>query len=146
MSYENSYSLKVKNAELNQDVKYCSNCNINIPSTEPKFCSACGTELIESKLEYDGTDQIISEFRNRSEDANYLIKNNGETHCTGSGHSIEKDLVKFSEVYPTVLFELNIKWDSGFGDPPSRYYVKDGKIQTAKVQVIFEDFDETKLK
>jgi len=145
MSYENSFSLKLKNAELEKDIKFCSKCNINIPTTVPTFCSVCGTKLTNTKLVYDGTKEILSNFREFSEDAKHLLKSNGSTECTGSGRDIQDDLVKFSKNYSKTLFELNARWDSGFGDPPSRFYVMDGKIQNAKVQVIFEDFDETKL-
>jgi len=145
MSYENSYSLKLKNAELEKDIKFCSECNINIPTSIPKYCSVCGTELTDSKLSFDGTNQILSELREFSDEAKHLLKKNGGSDCTGSGHSIEKDILNFSKNYPKTLFELNARWDNAFGDPPSRFYIMDGKIQNAKVTVVFEDFDETKL-
>jgi hypothetical protein len=144
VSYENHFSLKLKNPPTTKSVNFCTNCVCQIDSG--KFCPQCGTELIKKDITVDCTNDIISEFRKDSEDANYLLRNDGSTECTGSGHTIENDLLKFSKKYSTVIFELLATWDSGFDDPPSKFYILNGKIQRAKTKVIFDEFDITKLK
>lgn len=144
MSYENRFSLKLNNAPTTKKVNFCNNCACQIDNG--KFCPQCGTELVKKDAPFDCTVDIISEFRKDSEEAKYLLNDNGKTECTGNGHDIENDLVKFSKKYPDIIFELLAKWDSGFGDPPTKYYIMNGKKQIAKTKVIFEDFDINKLK
>lgn len=130
MSYENHFSLKLKNAPNTKSINFCTNCACEIKSG--KFCPQCGTELIKKDVPADCTIDIISEFRNESEDANFLLNEDGGTNCTGSGHTIEKDLLDFSKRYPIVIFELLATWDSGFGDPPTKFYIMDGKNKQLK--------------
>jgi hypothetical protein len=143
MSYENRFSLKVRTPKTEMG-KYCKECNT---VKTGKFCEECGGVLIEKQVPYSVSKlDIIDKFRKGSEEASYLLGDSGKSYETGSGHTINDDLRKFSRKYPEVIFEFRLDPDSGFGDPPSIEYHKDGKVQRAKTTVIFEKFDINKLK
>lgn len=89
--------------------------------------------------------QIIKELLEQSEECAYLLDNFGRSNEPGSGHEIYDNIKEFSKKYPELLFILDIDWDSGFGDPPSREYFKYGKKQSAKSIITFEKFNEAKL-
>jgi hypothetical protein len=145
MSYENKFTLILKNTTLTNTVKQCPE-DKTVFDDKSVYCNKCGTELESVDKVYDATENIIKTLRENSDDANYLLNEKGGTNCCGSGHRITNDIKKHSSLYPTVLFILDIVWDSGFNEPPSRYYLKNGKIQQANAKLIFDDFDESKLK
>lgn len=56
----------------------------------------------------------------------------------------EKDMKTYSQKYPEVLFIL-----SGEGEESGdiwRKYFKNGRVQTCKAKITFDEFDESKLK
>jgi hypothetical protein len=143
MGYDNSFSLKVDSDE--KQMKYCCPEHNNKFYDDAKFCPDCGKKLEPIEVSIDGFD-IIQEFRDVSEEASYLLTDDGGTNESGSGYKIIDELIKFSKTYPNVLFELYCEWDKGFGDPPSKFYVKNGKSQECKAEYLFPPFDESKMK
>lgn len=142
MSYENSFKLSCyKNEQLRANV-VCPQCNIVI---EQSFCGKCGTEGRIKDLPVDFI-EVIGKFRKESDDAYVFIDNNGKTNESGSGYTIMEDLKEFSKKYPNIVFQLDVTWDSGFGDPPSRYFYENGKVQDCKVEMVFEDYNNSKMK
>jgi hypothetical protein len=118
-------------------VKYkCTVCS----STFDKdgFCMSCGNKLTKDEGRIYDKITIINQFRIESEDASYLLQENGNSNSSGSGYKIEEDLVKFSKKYPKSIFKLKATWDSGFGDPPTIYYVKNGKKQVCEAKLTYE--------
>ena len=85
--------------------------------------------------------EIIAKLRESSEDADALIDENGSTNESFSGYKMEEDVRKFSERYPDAVFQLDVDWDSGFGDPPSRWLFCNGKKKDIKVKIVYDDFD-----
>lgn len=146
MSYDNRFKLKIE-GNKKTIVHYCENCG---EIKKGKFCSNCGTKLVEKE---EGMDirasstgsQIIKELLNKSEECAYLLDEFGRSNEPGSGHTINSDIKEFSKNHPELLFVLDIDWDSGFGDPPSREYIKNGKRHSAKSIITFEKFNEAKL-
>jgi hypothetical protein len=134
MSYEHNFKLKIIGAE-NVKAPFCPTCDV---FKDGKFCSNCGDSLIK-KSKVLNTDEIISELRTKSEFVDAALDG-----C-GNGDEVENDIQDFSEKYPDIIFQLDItfvfgllSWDSGFGDPPSRYYFKNGKKQDATPKQKFD--------
>ena len=144
MSYDNKFELDVKEPWVEYSRFKCSVCDSK--SKKDGFCSACGNKLIvdEGRI-YDST-FIINHFRIESEDASYLLQEDGSCEERGSGYNILKDLENFSKKYPRSIFKLKADWDSGFGDPPTIYYIKNGKKQECKAKITYDEYDESKLK
>lgn len=127
MSYDNRHSLKI----LGHDsvmMPFCEKCD---DFKDGKFCSECGTILTEKETQVNPL-AIIGELRNESEYVDHAL----EDSCNGT--NVESDICKFSTKYPQLIFQLDIVWDSGFGDPPSRYYFKNGVKQDATPKVEFK--------
>lgn len=82
---------------------------------------------------------VIAELRKFSEECNWLISESGGSNESGSGYKINDDIKEFSKNYPSLIFQLDIDWDSGFGDPPSRYYFKNGVKQDAAAKVVYNE-------
>lgn len=127
MSYENRYKLTLLGTE-SVSVPFCDNCN---EFRTGKFCSECGETLSQKETQLDSA-KIISELRDSSESVDYAL----EDSC--SGHNVEEDIQEFSTKYPDIVFQLDITWDSGFGDPPSRYYFKNGVKQDATPKISYD--------
>lgn len=134
MSYDNSYSLKIK-GDVTKTVPFCPTCKVE---KQGKFCPDCGTKNIQEDVPRDHK-EIISELREKYEECDFLLNELGRSNDSGSGYQIEDNIREFSETYPTLIFQLDCHWDSGFGDPPSRYYFKNGVKQDAKAEVIYNE-------
>jgi hypothetical protein len=147
MSYDNTANLKVLNfPNTSTKMNICPKCS-NVYDLDVKFCGKDGTELEEKKV-YSRVENIIREFLGEFPENNYLIKDDGKS--TGQGSSNVEDLIQnlknFSKKYPDGVFQVEITWDQGFGDPPTRYYIQNGKKQKVDAVLSFEPFDKTKLK
>lgn len=146
MSYENKAKVSVLNyPNTSTKMNVCPKCS-DVYDLDVKFCGKDGTELNETTV-YSRVKNIISLFLDEYDEHSYLIDERG--HSTGEGsdvHGLVRDLKKFSNKYPEALFQVDITWDSGFGDTPDRFYITDGKEQRVKAILTFEPFDKTKLK
>jgi hypothetical protein len=143
MSYENYHKLKVvKLPVVEKEISLCPNYDT---ISNSKFCPECGTKN-ESKIQKIELDAltIISQLREKT-DAGHYINSKGGSEEPGSW-DLESDMKSFSRIYPTAVFQIDVQWDNGLGEPPSRYYFHDGKQQTCKTKVSFDDFDLKKLK
>lgn len=144
MGYSNYSKLKVIKVPVFERIgTICSICEENY-SKESVFCSKDGNKLSPSKI-LEPITNIIELFRGFSDNAAHLINNDGSSE-ESSSNTIVEDLIKFSKNYPDGVFEVDIDWDQGFGEPPSRYYVMNGRKQDCKLTMIFDKFDEKKLK
>ncbi len=141
MGYSNSFELSIR-GDAKVMVQFCEKCN---GVRTGKFCSDCGELLIDKLVDVDEI-KIFDELRKDSEECAFLLDEDGSSYEEGSGYSINDDIQKFSRKYPNIVFELNTTWDIGFDDAPSRDFYKNGKHQTTKTKVIFEDFNEFNLK
>lgn len=135
MGYDNTFELKIR-GEAKRSAVMCPNCNTEKKSG--KFCDECGQQLVVEEVNMKQS-EIISELRKTSDDCYVLLTDKGRPNEPGSGHKIEGDILKFSQKYPELIFQLHCTWDSGFGDPPSVYYFKNGKKQNAKAKVIYDE-------
>ena len=134
----------IGNPQVQIPVSYCPTCDSTYKSGT-KFCNKDGAEL-EDGVDTEPVEGVIAEFRDKFESDSHLINDDGSSEESGNGGSIMSDLVEFSKLYPEILFQLDATWDSGFGDPPSRYYIKGGLKQDCKTQVTFDEYDASKLK
>lgn len=143
MGYDNRFKLEVHGESQEVEVSVCNECGF---VGEGKFCQECGTKMDTEmrKVPFDSF-EIISKFVNSSDEAGFLLDEFGGTCEPGSGYDFEKEVAKYSKKYPGVLFELFCDWDSGFGEPPTKWYIKNGKIQTCKATYTFPEFDESEM-
>jgi len=86
---------------------------------------------------------VIDDLRDNFGYAAYCIDKNGETKESGKWYGYETDMREFSEKYPELLFCLEGEGESN-KDIWKKYY-KNGKSQECKAELIFPEFDETKL-
>ena len=59
-------------------------------------------------------------------------------------YNCDKDMLKYSKLYPDTVFEI-----TGYGEEQEdiwKAYYKDGKEQKTVAKIIFDDYDEFKLK
>jgi len=145
MSYENNFKLKLYQAGWKSTKsRFCEKCNLHFE--KGNFCLECGNPLIDMTVKDPmNSKELIKELRNESVDAARLLKSGGDTNCSGTGYDIESDIAKFSKKYPETVFQLDVVWDNGFDNPPSRIFFKDGKSQRMEATLQFEDYDEEKL-
>lgn len=136
MSYDNRYSLTIK-GEVTKLVGFCPTCK---NQEKGKFCPECGTPLEEIEVPVP-IEEIINELRTEDNDSGYLLDEDGSSYETGNGWNIEEEVQEFSKKYPTLIFQLDCEWDSGFGDPPSRYYYKNGVKQGGSAKISYDEPD-----
>ena len=134
MSYENYFKLKII-GEAKTKVPFCPNCKTQ---NNGQFCSKCGSPSEEIEMNIPNS-TIINELLDSSDDCSCLLDSDGNSNDSGSGYTIENDIKEFSKKYPTLVFQLDIDWDNGFGDDPSRYYFKNGVKKDAKAKVVYND-------
>lgn len=86
--------------------------------------------------------EIIKELRESSPAAAFALGESGETADKCSWYNHEDDLRYFSKKYPAVIFVLD-----GYGDEKDiwRKYIKDGRVQYVKAEILFPSFDEIRL-
>ena len=101
-------------------------------------------ELLDILRNKISAEDIIKDFRNTYEDANYAIDEDGCCNESCKWYDHEKELLEFSKKYPSVLFILEGEGEES-GDIWKKYF-KNGKAQYAKAKLIFEEYDEKKLK
>lgn len=92
----------------------------------------------------NGDSNIISEFTQSCGAAYYALNDDGSPFEEVKWIEHEKDLKEFSLKYPDILFKLK-----GEGDAVEDIwikYIKNGKCQPCWGKIIFEPFDESKLK
>lgn len=99
-------------------------------------------------LKWDGRyDEISDEIKLRQEaDGEFMYGVDEEGRCTDccKWYDAEKEVRTFSKIYPTVLFTLSGEGEES-GDIWKRY-IKNGKCQYAEAKMVFDVFDESKLR
>jgi len=138
MSYENNYTVKIPVLPtIEEKTKKCEKCGeIN----DSKFCPECGGDMKEfiNKKELTEKELLV----------NLLQVSDGYAfvHESSGSWDFESTMKKFSKRYPSAVFQVDVVWESGFGDEPSRDYFQNGKQQTAKTTISFSKFNSKKLK
>ena len=86
---------------------------------------------------------VIKAFREACEGARYAISDEGYAEEPCKWYNSSDDLIEFSKSHPEVLFTL-----SGEGEEAGdlwKLYVKNGKSQMARAELIYPEFDESKF-
>lgn len=97
---------------------------------------------VDEKIEINQLD-LIADLRNTSDEAEYSLDENGDCEQSSKWHEHEKDLRAFSKKYPKLIFELHGEGEES-GDIWKEYY-QDGKMQKCKAEIVYPDFDPSKL-
>lgn len=87
----------------------------------------------------NGDENLIEALRDYREDARYAITGNGEAWYSSQWYGHEKDLRSFSLLHPDALFKLSGKGEES-GDLWIKYY-KNGKMQSCKAKIVFDEFN-----
>jgi hypothetical protein len=91
-----------------------------------------------------GNTDLISEFVSENENAAYALDDNGDSNESCKWYDHEYELKAFSLKHPETLFELKGEGEES-GDIWIKY-IQNGKCQYCKAKLVFDDFDEAKLK
>jgi len=134
MGYYTQYSLewKVLNGEIVR-----SSCEHEKPN-DANFCPVCG------KLPKITIDTLISQYIEDNSEKLYGINSDGNATDSVKWRNHEEDIKEMSKNFLDILFTLN-----GEGEEPDNIWKKyflNGKMQIVKAQIVFDDFDEGKLK
>jgi len=98
----------------------------------------------ETRFKLKARADLISEFRASCDYAEGALGDDGTPADSYKWYDHEEDLKRFSKKYPEELFELY-----GEGEEAGDLwflYVKNGKSQRCMGKVVFDPFDESKLK
>jgi hypothetical protein len=91
-----------------------------------------------------GNTDLISEFVSENENAASALDGNGDSRKSCKWYDHEDELKAFSLKHPEPFFELKGEGEES-GDIWVKY-IQNGKCQTCKAKIVFDDFDEAKLK
>lgn len=91
-----------------------------------------------------GNSDLTGQFVGENENAAYALDTYGDTQGRCKWYEHEEELKAFSLKHPEALFELNGKGEES-GDIWIKY-IQNGKCQTCKAKIAFDEFDHTKLK
>lgn len=148
MGYYTSFELKVDSLDKSTETD-----NITIESVIEQISNARSVDKEEllvklEALKNGGTvivtdTHIIEKFLETSADAKYAMTKDGETNDSCKWYNHEKELRQFSTKYPRWLFTLEGKGEES-GDLWKKYFVN-GKMQSAKAKIVFDEFDSSKL-
>lgn len=111
--------------------------------------------LNKDKPDYDKLNTFIEQNKdNESEELpngkvlsyplNYLLELFDEGSEPTKWYDHEDDMKEFSRMFPNLVFELSGEGEES-GDIWKKYF-RDGKMQKCEAKIIFDSFDETKLK
>jgi hypothetical protein len=143
MGYSNSFKLKVE-GKISKKVKASETCDCGVISEDldSKFCSKCGSPLIEKTMEIDAS-HVIKEFVKTYEegDAGYLLDEKGNSEESGSGYKIRDEIIEFSQKYPDLTFILSCHYDGGLvseGEPGTDYFfISNGVEKRAEAKITY---------
>lgn len=89
----------------------------------------------------------IDNFDNLFKDnyaSSYCLQDDGNSSQPGKWYDYNKDMIQFSKKHPDVLFKLTGEGEDNEGIWHT--YYKNGKYQECRAKIIFDSFDENKLK
>lgn len=91
----------------------------------------------------EGNPDLIRQFRDECEEAQYCLDENGNCNEEGKWYESDKDMKAFSLKHPEALFEMNGSGENS--DDIWRQYWKNGKVQNVETERTYEPFDNEKL-
>lgn len=147
MGYETSYSLKlIKFGSSSKKVSGLEEVKMMVESEASKEVILKKINELKDKdisREISEAD-VIWMLRNQCEEAKYALSESGTTREACKWYNHQKDMKSFSKENPNWLMMLE-----GSGEEPSdlwRKYYLNGLEQVSKAKIVFEEFDEGKLK
>lgn len=88
--------------------------------------------------------QIIEEFREECEEAEYALEDDGSGTQSTKWYDSDRDVARFSRKYPELIFKLHGEGEEN-DDLWNRYFV-DGQMQVCEAKITYDEFDPAKLK
>ena len=95
-------------------------------------------------VDSDNSESIIADLRERNDNAKYAIGPDGESLQDCKWYDSHNDLIEFSKLYPEVLFTLYGVGEE-FPDIWAAYFLN-GKHQSVKAEITFQEFDKKLLR
>lgn len=86
---------------------------------------------------------IMETLRDSNESAAYALDSDGTGSDTCKWYEVDEEMMRFSKRYPNWLFTMKGEGEEA-GDLWVAYY-QNGKMQKAKAEIVYEDFDPAKL-
>lgn len=90
------------------------------------------------------SDEVIKRLRVFSEEAAYVLEEDGSSADCGKWYEHQEEITSFSKCYPSLLFILSGEGAES-GDIWTKYFLG-GKVQVEKARIIVDPFDPSKLK
>ena len=94
---------------------------------------------IEESLKHD----VIKQFMEFSEDAKYVLDEEGHSQDSSKWYSEEQDMIEFSKKHPSLIFQLNREGEQN--DDMCKSYYLNGKFQHCVAEVVYPEFDRSRL-
>ncbi len=92
----------------------------------------------------EGDKDLIRQFRESDDNAMYALDEEGNTREECKWYESDDAMKSFSKLHPEVLFQMDGEGE-GSGDTWRQYW-KNGKCQDIKAELVYESYDESKLK
>jgi hypothetical protein len=87
--------------------------------------------------------EIVKDLRNENSEAEYALDNEGNTRKGTSWYNMDEDMKAFSKKYPDCLFCMY--YEDGMQDGYGKIYFLNGKSQDCPAEIVYPDFNATKL-
>jgi len=91
-----------------------------------------------------GNTDLIAELVEENENAAFAIDEYGDSEESCKWYEHDKEMRAFSSKHPSTLFKLSGEGEES-GDIWHTYY-QNGKAQRCEAKIVFDDFDENRLK
>jgi hypothetical protein len=92
----------------------------------------------------EGDPGLIQQFREECDNAEYALQSDGYCNESCKWYDSDDDMRAFSLKHPEALFQLD--GDGESSDDKWRQYWRNGKVQDIQAQIVYDEFDETKMK
>lgn len=90
-----------------------------------------------------GSNDLIAELRDFSEDAAYAVDENGDSSDSCKWYRHQDEMKAFSLKHPEVVFKLIGEGEEN--DDMWHEYYKNGKMQIVKAKIVFDEYCEDLL-
>ena len=96
-----------------------------------------------SLIVIDGDQDLIRQLREENENARYALDDEGNCQKECKWYDSDTDMKEFSKKHPEAMFQLYVIGEEN-GDIWRQWW-QDGKCQTTKAELVYEEYDKNKM-